>query len=220
MQQVMRALEEQLERDQRSLRSVDSDVARILTLLALSAPPGAFLELGSSGGYSSLWLSLATRAKGVKLTTVDLDEKKVALARTNIAQAGADGSVQVFHGDAFDYAGRSEPLAFCFSSTNGCVTPISSGTFSCSPAPAAISSRCYNLTARLHADRRVEQCDLQVRQLAGLVFASFPEVRLRHSMQRSIEERQPVADFGHARVVEDRFDRLVRVRALDEEHDL
>jgi len=115
MQQVMRALEEQLERDQRSLRSVDSDVARVLSLLALSAPPGAFLELGCSGGYSSLWLSLAARAKGVTLTTVDLDEKKVALARTNIARAGADGSVRVFHGDAFDYAGHSDPLAFCFS---------------------------------------------------------------------------------------------------------
>ena len=81
MQQVMRALEEQLERDQRSLRSVDSDVARVLSLLAVSAPQGAFLELGSSGGYSSLWLSLAARARGVTLTTVDLDEKKVALAR-------------------------------------------------------------------------------------------------------------------------------------------
>jgi len=115
MQQVMRALEEQVARDQPSLRSVDSDVARILALLAISAPPGAFLELGSSGGYSSLWLSLAARAKGVTLTTVDLDENKVALARANVAKAGADGSVQVFHGDAFDYAGRPEPLAFCFS---------------------------------------------------------------------------------------------------------
>lgn len=115
MQQVMRTLEDQLARDQRSLRSVDGDVARVLSLLALSAPPGAFLELGSSGGYSSLWLSLAARAKGVTLKTVDLDEKKVALARTNIAQAGADASVQVFHGDAFDYAAQSEPLAFCFS---------------------------------------------------------------------------------------------------------
>jgi predicted O-methyltransferase YrrM len=115
MREVMRALEEQLERDQRSLRSVDSEVARVLTLLAISAPPGAFLEMGSSGGYSSLWLSLAARAKGVKLTTVDLDEQKVALARSNIAQAGAAGSVQVFHGNAFDYAGQSEPLAFCFS---------------------------------------------------------------------------------------------------------
>ncbi len=74
MREVMRALEEQLERDQRSLRSVDTDVGRVLSLLAMSAPRGEFLELGSSGGYSSLWLSLAARAKGVTLTTVDLEE--------------------------------------------------------------------------------------------------------------------------------------------------
>ena len=116
MQQVMRAMEEQLARDQASLRSVDSDVARILSLLAMSAPPGgAFLELGSSGGYSSLWLSLAARARRVKLTTVDLNEKKVALARENASRAGAADVVEVHHGDAFDFAGRSEPLAFCFS---------------------------------------------------------------------------------------------------------
>jgi predicted O-methyltransferase YrrM len=115
MQKVMRAMEEQLARDQRSLRSVDTDVARVLTLLALSAPPGAFLELGSSGGYSSIWLSLAAKARGVKLTTVDLDESKVALARANIAKAGADSSVDVHHGNAFDFANQAEPLAFCFS---------------------------------------------------------------------------------------------------------
>jgi caffeoyl-CoA O-methyltransferase len=115
MQEVMRGLEEQLERDQRSLRSVDSDVARVLSLLAISAPQGAFLELGSSGGYSSLWLSLAARAKGVILTTVDLDVKKVALARENISRAGAADSVQVFHADALDYATRFQEIAFCFS---------------------------------------------------------------------------------------------------------
>ncbi|HEX9444880.1 MAG TPA: class I SAM-dependent methyltransferase [Candidatus Binatia bacterium] len=115
MQRVMRALEEQTARDQPSLRSVDVGVGRCLALLAMSAPPGAFLELGSSGGYSSLWLSLAAKAKGVQLTTVDLDEKKVALARENIARAGAADSVQVFHGDAFDYATRFEEIAFCFS---------------------------------------------------------------------------------------------------------
>jgi caffeoyl-CoA O-methyltransferase len=115
MQQVMRAMEEQLARDQASLRSVDTDVGRLLTMLALSAPPGAFLELGSSGGYSSLWLSLAAQVKGVKLTTVDLNEKKVALAKENISRAGAASLIEVHHGDAFDFAGRAEPLAFCFS---------------------------------------------------------------------------------------------------------
>ena len=115
MQRVMRAMEEQLERDQPSLRSVAPEVGRCLSLLAMSAPQGVFLELGSSGGYSSLWLSLAARSRGVTLTTVDLNEKKVALARENISRAGAGDSVQVFHGDAFDYATRFDKLAFCFS---------------------------------------------------------------------------------------------------------
>jgi predicted O-methyltransferase YrrM len=115
MLQVMRELEEQTARDQPSLRSVHVDVGRCLSLLAMSAPHGAFLELGSSGGYSSLWLSLAARARGVTLTTVDLDERKVALARENISRAGARDSVQVFHGDALDYATRFANIAFCFS---------------------------------------------------------------------------------------------------------
>ena len=115
MQQVMRELEEQTERDQRSLRSVSLDVGRCLSLLAMSAPQGVFLELGSSGGYSTLWLSLAARARGVMLTTVELDEKKVALARENISRAGAEGSVQAVHGDALDYTTRFEEIAFCFS---------------------------------------------------------------------------------------------------------
>ena len=115
MRQVMRELEEQTERDQPSLRSVSADVGRCLALLAMSAPQGAFLELGSSGGYSSLWLSLAARARGVTLTTVELDEKKVAMARENIARAGAGDSVQAVHGDALDYVTRVEEIAFCFS---------------------------------------------------------------------------------------------------------
>jgi predicted O-methyltransferase YrrM len=115
MREVMRALEEETARNQPFLRSVAVDVGRCLSLLAMSAPQGAFLELGSSGGYSSLWLSLAARARGVTLTTVDLDEKKVALARENVSRAGAGGSVQVFHGDALDYATRFEDIAFCFS---------------------------------------------------------------------------------------------------------
>jgi len=114
MRQVMRTLEEQTERDQPALRSVSIDVGRCLALLAMSAPQGAFLELGSSGGYSSLWLSLAARARGVTLMTVELDEKKVAFARENISRAGVGSSVQAVHGDALDYATRFDEIAFCF----------------------------------------------------------------------------------------------------------
>ncbi len=115
MQQVMRELEAETERDQPALRSVSVDVGRCLALLAMSAPQGAFIELGSSGGYSTLWLSLAARARGVTLTTVELDEGKVALARENISRAGAGDVVQAVHGDALDYATRFADIAFCFS---------------------------------------------------------------------------------------------------------
>jgi caffeoyl-CoA O-methyltransferase len=115
MRQVMRELEEQTARDQVALRSVTEDVGRCLALLAMSAPQGAFIELGSSCGYSSLWLSLAARARGVTLSTVELNEKKVALVRDNMSRAGAAGSVEAVHGDALDYATRFEEIAFCFS---------------------------------------------------------------------------------------------------------
>ena len=115
MRGVMRALEEQLERDQPSLQSVPEDVGRLLSLIAMIAPEGEFLELGTSGAYSSLWLSLAARARGVKLTTVDYLEKKVEMARRNVAEAGVADQVEVFHGDAFDFATKFDKLAFCFS---------------------------------------------------------------------------------------------------------
>jgi caffeoyl-CoA O-methyltransferase len=115
MRQVMRQLEEETERNQSALRSVSTDVGRCLALLALSAPKGALLELGSSAGYSSLWLSLAARARGAKLTTVELNEQKVAYARENITRAGAADWVQAIHGDALDYATRLDEIAFCFS---------------------------------------------------------------------------------------------------------
>ena len=115
MRQVMGELEEQNERDQRAVRSVSGDVGRCLALLAMSAPEGALIELGTSVGYSTLWLSLAARARGVTLTTVELDERKVALARENIARAGVGDVINAVHGDALDYVARMEDIAFCFS---------------------------------------------------------------------------------------------------------
>jgi caffeoyl-CoA O-methyltransferase len=115
MRRVMRELEEETARDQAALRSVTEDVGRCLALLAVSTPQGTFLELGSSCGYSSLWLSLAARARGVMLTTVELNEKKVALVRENIARAGAADAVHAVHGDALDYAAHFDEIAFCFS---------------------------------------------------------------------------------------------------------
>jgi predicted O-methyltransferase YrrM len=114
MQQAMKSLEALNERDQAGIRSVDTDVAKLLTMLAMTAPQGAWLELGTSAGYSTLWLSLAAKARGAAITTVELDEKKVAMARESFSRAGAD-SIKSVHGDGLEYAAHGEKLAFCFS---------------------------------------------------------------------------------------------------------
>ena len=58
------------------LRQIPPETGRFLALLAASAPPGAVIEIGTSGGYSGLWLALACRQRGDCLTTFDSDAEK------------------------------------------------------------------------------------------------------------------------------------------------
>ena len=62
------------------LRQVPAGTGRFLALLAASAPDGPWIEIGTSAGYSALWLSLACRATGRCLTTFEVLAPKAALA--------------------------------------------------------------------------------------------------------------------------------------------
>ena len=52
------------------LRQVPPETGRFIALLAASAPPGAYIEIGTSAGYSTLWLALACRQSGRTITTL------------------------------------------------------------------------------------------------------------------------------------------------------
>ncbi len=96
------------------LRQVPPVTGRFLALLAASAPPGVWLEIGTSGGYSALWLSLACRASGRRLTTFEVLESKAALARETFEKAGVETLVDLVVGDARDRLTEYEDVAFCF----------------------------------------------------------------------------------------------------------
>ncbi len=49
---------------QERLRQVTPDVGRFLHTLVLATRPGSILEVGTSGGYSTVWLATAARAVG------------------------------------------------------------------------------------------------------------------------------------------------------------
>ncbi|HSL96932.1 MAG TPA: class I SAM-dependent methyltransferase [Candidatus Deferrimicrobiaceae bacterium] len=70
------------------LRAITPETGQFLLTLALAIRARTIVEVGTSGGYSGLWLALAARESGGRLTTFDVDPAKVALARAAFADAG------------------------------------------------------------------------------------------------------------------------------------
>ena len=98
----------------RRMRQIPPETGKLLALLAAGAPPGILLEVGTSGGYSSLWLALACRERGDRLITFEEDVHKVALARQTFRQAGVEEIAQVVQGNALDLLPHYPGVAFCF----------------------------------------------------------------------------------------------------------
>jgi caffeoyl-CoA O-methyltransferase len=96
------------------LRQVPPDAGRFVALLAAAAPPGRCIEIGTSAGYSTLWLALACRLAGRRLTTFEVLDEKAKLARETFALTGVDDVVEFVHGDAREHLPKLSDIAFCF----------------------------------------------------------------------------------------------------------
>lgn len=59
------------------------------------------LEIGTSNGYSALWLGLAFRKTGGKLITMEIDQERAREARQNFQDAGLTDVIELKIGDAF-----------------------------------------------------------------------------------------------------------------------
>lgn len=96
------------------LRQVPPDTGKFLALLAASSPEGAWLEIGTSGGYSALWLALACRQTGRKLVTFEVLEPKIKLAKETLKAAGVEDVVELVAGDARNFLDDYRNVSFCF----------------------------------------------------------------------------------------------------------
>src|SRR5690348_15650977 len=70
---------------------------KLLHLLARSIGARRILEIGTLGGYSTIWLARALPPGG-KLITLEYDAKHAEVARANIANAGLSESVEIMLG--------------------------------------------------------------------------------------------------------------------------
>lgn len=80
---------------------VSPNQGKLLWILAGMAQARSILEIGTLGGYSSIWLARALPAEG-RLITLEVDSKHAAVARANIERAGLAGRVEVRLGRALD----------------------------------------------------------------------------------------------------------------------
>lgn len=100
------------------LRQIPPETGRFLAILAASAPAGNLVEVGTSAGYSALWLSLACRARGGVLTSIDRDPDKLVLAEETLRLAGCTEAVRLVRGDALEALAAMGDVAFAFVDAN------------------------------------------------------------------------------------------------------
>jgi predicted O-methyltransferase YrrM len=96
------------------LRQIPPETGRFLAIMLAGAPQGAVLEIGTSAGYSTLWLSLACRLTDRQVTTFEILLDKIALAQETFRLAGVDRLVRLVEGDALAHLADFERVGFCF----------------------------------------------------------------------------------------------------------
>ncbi|NLF51841.1 MAG: O-methyltransferase [Leptolinea sp.] len=96
------------------LRQIPPETGRFLALLAAGSPEGDMIEIGTSAGYSTLWLSLAAEHTGRSITTFEVLPEKVKLARETFKVTRAANRIKLVEGDARDHLRNFKKIAFCF----------------------------------------------------------------------------------------------------------
>lgn len=81
--------------------SVAPNQGKLLNLLARIKGARTILEIGTLGGYSTIWLARALPAGG-RVISLELNPKHAEVARRNLARAGLDGLAEVRVGPALE----------------------------------------------------------------------------------------------------------------------
>jgi predicted O-methyltransferase YrrM len=107
--------------------SVTPNQGKLLQLLAKLRGAQAILEIGTLGGYSTIWLARAL-PEGGRLVTLESDPKHAAVATENLARAGLAGVVELRLGRALETLPQLEaegagPFDFIFIDADKPSTP-------------------------------------------------------------------------------------------------
>jgi len=105
---------QQQERSKKML-NLEPETAQFLNILIRSSRRTQLLEIGTSNGYSTIWLAWAAAVTGGQVISIDHDAHKQALADANLRRAGLRKVVDLICGDATEVvAGLPGPFDCIF----------------------------------------------------------------------------------------------------------
>jgi predicted O-methyltransferase YrrM len=101
------------ERGERML-NITRDTGEFLRFLVRATGSGRILEIGTSNGYSTLWLAEAATATGGTVDTLERSPSKLDLARATFARSGLADRIRQHAGDAGAFFPQQPDAAYEF----------------------------------------------------------------------------------------------------------
>ena len=92
----------ELEKTQKDFWNIPRKTGVLMNMFIKMMNIQSALEIGTSNGYSGLWLSKALKETGGKLTTIEFYEKRQSIAIENFKKCGVDDIITPIQGSACD----------------------------------------------------------------------------------------------------------------------
>jgi predicted O-methyltransferase YrrM len=73
-----------------------------------------FYEIGTSAGYSTLWIALACQYRGIKMKTFEVLKEKIEMAKETFKVTNMKNFIDLVEGDARNYLKGYKNIGFCF----------------------------------------------------------------------------------------------------------
>ena len=89
-------------------RNIEPDSAQYLAMQIRIQQSKKVLEIGTSTGYSTLWLADAVQVTEGRITTLEIDEERTIKAKAYAQDFKLDHLVDFWVGDAFDFLAQTQ----------------------------------------------------------------------------------------------------------------
>lgn len=96
----------------RRMLNITRDTGEFLAVLVHATGAHRILEIGTSNGYSTLWLARAVHELGGSVTTIELSEFKIGMAAKNFAKSGLEKSIVQVQDDAGRVLAQQDDAAY------------------------------------------------------------------------------------------------------------